>query len=81
MAVTGKVIRAAGKGLVRVDDTKTVAGRRTVPLPSSLRGYARHIRQAAYDAVRDCDRKACRCIGQRLGIRWAFSSKHLLSRS
>ncbi len=34
VAVTGKVIRAAGKGLVRVDETKTAAGRRTVPLPS-----------------------------------------------
>jgi hypothetical protein len=28
------VIRAAGKGLLRVDETKTAAGRRTVPLPS-----------------------------------------------
>lgn len=34
LAVTGKVIRVAGKGLVRVDDTKTAAGRRTVPLPA-----------------------------------------------
>ncbi|MGO9925014.1 MAG: tyrosine-type recombinase/integrase [Mycobacterium sp.] len=32
--VSGKLVRAAGKGLVRVDDeTKTAAGRRTVPLP------------------------------------------------
>ena len=34
LTVTGKVIRAAGKGLLRVDETKTAAGRRTVPLPS-----------------------------------------------
>jgi len=33
IAVTGKVVRQRGKGLVRVDDeTKTAAGRRTVPL-------------------------------------------------
>jgi integrase len=34
LMITGKVIRAAGKGLVRVDETKTAAGRRTLPLPS-----------------------------------------------
>jgi integrase len=34
VAITGKVIRASGKGLVRVAETKTAAGRRTVPLPS-----------------------------------------------
>ena len=34
LSVTGKVIRAAGKGLHRIDETKTAAGRRTVPLPS-----------------------------------------------
>jgi integrase len=34
LSITGKVIRAAGKGLERVDETKTAAGRRTVPLPS-----------------------------------------------
>jgi integrase len=28
------VIRAAGKGLMRIDETKTAAGRRTLPLPS-----------------------------------------------
>jgi integrase len=33
LTVTGKVIRAAAKGLVRVDETKTAAGRRTLPLP------------------------------------------------
>jgi integrase len=34
LTVTGKVIRAAGKGLMRIDDTKTAAGRRTIPLPT-----------------------------------------------
>jgi integrase len=34
LTITGKVIRAAGKGLIRVDETKTAAGRRTLPLPS-----------------------------------------------
>jgi integrase len=34
LSVTGKLVRASGRGLVRVDDeTKTTAGRRTVPLP------------------------------------------------
>jgi len=31
--VTGKVVRVAGKGLVRVAETKTAAGRRTLVLP------------------------------------------------
>ena len=31
--ITGKLVRAAGKGLVRIDETKTTAGRRTIPLP------------------------------------------------
>jgi integrase len=34
LSVTGKLVRASGQGLVRVDnETKTAAGRRTVPLP------------------------------------------------
>jgi len=33
LTITGKVIRAAGKGLMRMDETKTAAGRRTLPLP------------------------------------------------
>jgi integrase len=33
LAVTGKVIRVAGEGLRRVGETKSAAGRRTVPLP------------------------------------------------
>ena len=34
LAVTGKVVRERGAGLVRIDETKTTAGRRTIPLPS-----------------------------------------------
>jgi integrase len=33
LAVCGKVVRVTGKGLVRDDETKTAAGRRTVALP------------------------------------------------
>jgi integrase len=32
--VTGKLVRQRGVGLTRIDETKTAAGRRTVPLPS-----------------------------------------------
>nr|WP_231971989.1 site-specific integrase [Mycobacterium sp. E3251] len=34
LTITGKVIRAKGKGLIRLDETKTAAGYRTLPLPS-----------------------------------------------
>ena len=34
VAVTGKVVRQSGKGLHRIEETKTAAGRRTIPLPS-----------------------------------------------
>jgi integrase len=34
LTVSGKVIRAAGKGLMRIDETKSAAGRRTLPLPT-----------------------------------------------
>lgn len=34
ITVTGKVVRATGKGLQRIDETKTAAGRHTVPLPA-----------------------------------------------
>jgi integrase len=34
IAVTGKVVRKRGGGLVRVDETKTAAGRRVVALPA-----------------------------------------------
>ena len=33
ITVTGKVVRVAGKGLHRFDETKSAAGRRTIPLP------------------------------------------------
>jgi integrase len=33
IAVTGKIVRAKGKGLVRIEDTKSDAGQRTLPLP------------------------------------------------
>lgn len=34
LTITGKVVRATGKGLRRVDETKSAAGTRTVPLPT-----------------------------------------------
>jgi integrase len=34
VTISGHLVRATGKGLVRVDGTKTAAGRRTLPLPS-----------------------------------------------
>ena len=33
LAVAGKVVRVSGEGLQRVDETKSAAGRRTVPVP------------------------------------------------
>jgi integrase len=33
LAVAGKVVRVSGEGLLRVDETKSAAGRRTVPVP------------------------------------------------
>jgi integrase len=33
LTITGKVIRVPGEGLQRVDETKSAAGRRTIPLP------------------------------------------------
>ncbi|GJJ22256.1 site-specific integrase [Mycolicibacterium mageritense] len=34
LSITGKVVRATGKGLRRIDETKSEAGTRTVPLPT-----------------------------------------------
>lgn len=34
LTIDGKLVRAAGRGLLRIDETKTAAGRRTLPLPS-----------------------------------------------
>jgi hypothetical protein len=44
--MSGKVIRAAGKGLMRVDETKTEDSARTVPLPKFAADVlnARHVR-------------------------------------
>jgi integrase len=33
MTVAGKIVREHGRGLVRIDETKTAAGRRALPLP------------------------------------------------
>jgi len=33
LTVTGKLVRATGYGLTRVDETKSAAGKRTLPLP------------------------------------------------
>jgi integrase len=33
LTIAGKVIRVPGQGLLRVDETKSAAGRRTIPLP------------------------------------------------
>jgi hypothetical protein len=33
LTVAGKVIRVPGEGLMRIDETKSAAGRRTIPLP------------------------------------------------
>ncbi|ART69135.1 site-specific integrase [Mycobacterium dioxanotrophicus] len=33
LAITGKIVRARGKGLLRIDETKSDAGTRTLPVP------------------------------------------------
>jgi integrase len=48
IAVTGKVERIAGKGLIRVDETKTAAGRRTIALPSFAVDALRQRRSLPY---------------------------------
>jgi hypothetical protein len=48
LAVTGKVVRASGEGLQRVDETKSAAGCRTVPLPRFAAAMLRHHRAFAY---------------------------------
>jgi integrase len=46
LAVSGKVVRTTGEGLMRVAKTKTAAGRRTIVLPrfasDALRGSDAH---------------------------------------
>ncbi|HME74274.1 MAG TPA: tyrosine-type recombinase/integrase [Mycobacterium sp.] len=34
LTITGKVVRASGQGLLRIDGTKTPAGHRALPLPT-----------------------------------------------
>jgi integrase len=51
IAVTGKVVRGAGKGLVRIEDTKSQAGKRRLPLP-----------RFAIDALRG--RRSAPCLGE-----------------
>lgn len=48
LAVTGKVIRVPGEGLRRVDETKSAAGRRTIPLPKFAVDMLRKRRQLPY---------------------------------
>jgi integrase len=48
LAVTGKVARVSGEGLQRVDETKSAAGRRTVPLPRFAVEMLRNRRSLPY---------------------------------
>lgn len=48
LGVTGKVVRVTGKGLIRVDETKTAAGRRTIALPSFAIDALRQRRSLPY---------------------------------
>jgi integrase len=48
LAVTGKVVRIAGEGLIRVDETKTAAGHRTIALPSFAIDALRQRRSLPY---------------------------------
>jgi integrase len=48
LAVIGKVVRITGEGLMRVDETKTAAGRRTIALPSFAIDVLRQRRSLPY---------------------------------
>jgi integrase len=48
LTITGKVVRAAGKGLLRIDETKTAAGLRTLPLPTIAVAVLSARRRLAY---------------------------------
>ncbi len=48
LTVRGKVVRVAGKGLERIDDTKTDAGKRTIPLPQFAIGALQDRRGRPY---------------------------------
>jgi hypothetical protein len=45
--VTGKVVRVSGEGLQRMDETKSAAGRRRVPVPQ-FAGEMLRIRRLSY---------------------------------
>jgi integrase len=46
--VTGKVIRVNGEGIFRLDETKSTAGRRTIPLPQFAIAMLRRRRELPY---------------------------------
>lgn len=48
LTVTGKVIRVSGEGISRVDETKSAAGRRTIPLPQFAIATLRQHRTLPY---------------------------------
>lgn len=48
LTVTGKLVRATGHGLSRIDETKTAAGKRTLPLPSFAVGMLKARRTVRY---------------------------------
>jgi integrase len=48
LAVTGKVVRITGDGLIRVNETKTAAGHRTIALPSFAIDVLRQRRSVPY---------------------------------
>ena len=52
---SGKVVRVAGEGLPRVDETKSAAGRRTVPLPRFAVEMLWNLPLAALSRSADCD--------------------------
>ena len=59
LAVCGKVVRVTGKGLVREDETKTAAGRRTIALPRfAIRCWPRAARcRISASTRRSCSRR------------------------
>ncbi len=48
LTVTGKVVRVKGEGIFRVDETKSAAGRRTIPLPQFAITMLRRRRRLPY---------------------------------
>ena len=82
LTVAGKVIRVPGEGLLRVDGTKSAAGRRTIPLPGfavEMLQKRRHlpylgeqtvIFPSAAGTLRDPNNflKLCRSVREELGV-------------